>query len=325
MKIIYKWAVALSCILLWTSCNDEWKDEQYEQYISFVNCGVNKVYLKYNAEGGNKTYSIPIQLSGSTKVGKDVNVTVALDTDTLATYNDETYRLRTDLYYKELDEQHYNFKSWSTTISDGKTKGYLDVDFNFAGLDNYDKYILPLTIDESSDLRPNPVKHYRKSLMQIVLFNDYSGKYEMSSEVVEVGNEKEKLKVENRNSFVIDENTIFFFAGMVDESALDRKDYRINVKFIKQNPDDTSGVLEMWADNDAIDFKWEKAKCFFIIQEEMDAVQPYLKRRYLTMNVSYTYKDLANPAYPITYKYEGTMIMERVLNILMPEEDQIMW
>ena len=35
MKIIYNCWFALCMLLLITSCNDEWKDEQYRQYISF--------------------------------------------------------------------------------------------------------------------------------------------------------------------------------------------------------------------------------------------------------------------------------------------------
>lgn len=327
-KIACRWTFVLTCIFLLTACNNEWEDEQYIKYLSFVKCGLNKVYLKYEAGGGEKTYKIPIQVSGSQIIDKDVNVTVAVDMDTLQIYNYENFRLREDLYFKQLDAQYYNFNSMSTIIPAGTEKGYLGVNFSFLGLDNYDNYVLPLKIEPSSDLIPNPNKHYRKSLMHIILFNDYSGKYQMTSEIIEFdedGKEKnEKIKVENRNTWVVDENTIFFYAGFTDEKALDRKEYRIYAKFFIEGGE-TTGKIELSCDNPDINFEYESERCYFTIIEEMDPVQPYLMRRYIKMDVSYTYYDISNPDYPAKYKYVGPMIMERVLNILMPEEDQIIW
>lgn len=329
MKVIYKWAVALSCILLWTGCNDEWKDEQYENYLSFINPGVTKVYLKYDGVNGEKEYNIPVQVSGSTLSGKDVNVTVALDPDTVAGYNLDNFRSRTDLYYKQLEPQHYSFDKMSTVVKAGELKGFLKVNFSFLGLDNYDNYFLALKIDPSSDLQPNPRKHFKKTLMHINLFNDFSGKYNVSSELIEFdegGNERpEKIKVETRNSWVVDENTIFFYAGLVDENALDRKNYRVFVKFIPSEEGAQDGTIEFIAENPDIQFSYNPAKCSYSIAEAMDPLKPYLKRRYVTANMSYTYHDITNPDRLVKYKYEGPMIMERVLNILMPEEDQIVW
>lgn len=329
MKVIYKWAVALSCILLWTGCNDEWTDEQYENYLSFVNPGVTKVYLKYDQANGQREYEIPIQVSGSTMPGSDVNVTVALDPDTVASYNFDNFRSRTDLYYKQLEPQYYAFDKMSTIVKSGESEGFLKVNFSFLGLDTYDNYFLALTIDPSSDLLPNPRKHYKKTLMHINLFNDFSGKYNVSSELIEYnpdGSERsEKIKVETRNSWVVDENTIFFYAGFVDEQALDRKDYRVFIKFIPSEEGAQDGTIEFTPENPDIKFQYDPAKCSYSIAEAMDPLKPYLKRRYVTVNMSYTYHDITNPDYLIKYKYEGPMIMERVLNILKPEEDQIEW
>lgn len=324
MKPTYKWLTALTCLFLLGGCNDEWNDEQYEKYISFVHSGDNRVYLKYEAQGGNKTYHLPVQISGSQSNSSDVRVTIAVDPDTLVKYNFDNFRSREDLYFKELDAKHYALKSWSATIPAGSTKTSIDIDFSFLGLDNFDKHMLPLSIDASSELMPNPNKHYKKSLMQIILFNDYSGKYEVTAEMTEVNNDGhevgDKIKVESRNSWVEDENTVFFYAGFTEEQAIDRKDYRVYAKFEKRN--ELSGIVELYTDNPDMELTWVPAECFFIIQEEMDELQPYLKRRYITMNVNYTYLDISNKNFPIRYKYAGTMILERVLNILMPEEDQ---
>ena len=49
MKTIYNCWIVLSVLLLATSCNDEWTEEQYKQYISFAapinDQGVMNIYV----------------------------------------------------------------------------------------------------------------------------------------------------------------------------------------------------------------------------------------------------------------------------------------
>ena len=70
-----------------TSCNDEWKDEQYEKYISFKapldDNGVTAVYVPYsrhNDDGslmfgseGKSSYDLPVIVAGTTRTGRDIN------------------------------------------------------------------------------------------------------------------------------------------------------------------------------------------------------------------------------------------------------------
>ena len=52
MNKIYTLVTLVALIVLGTSCNDEWKDEQYEQYVSFRSPldskGVTEVYVPYS-------------------------------------------------------------------------------------------------------------------------------------------------------------------------------------------------------------------------------------------------------------------------------------
>ena len=79
------------------SCNDEWKDEQYEQYISFRaplnDQGVTPIYVPYTRKGADGTplfgngmsnYQLPVIVSGSTHNNRDLEVHVAHDPDTLS-------------------------------------------------------------------------------------------------------------------------------------------------------------------------------------------------------------------------------------------------
>jgi len=326
MKSIYTWAAALGCMLLLASCNDEWTDEQYEKYLSFVHPGETNIYLKYDAQGGKKTHRIPVQVVGSQISGHDIKVDIAIDNDTLAKFNYDNFHSREDLFVKQLAPAHYKFNEMSAVIPGGDVRGYVDVEFSLEGLDTYDRHILPLAISSSSDLVPNPNKHFGKSLITINPFNDYSGQYMLTSEFIEYddnGNERpEKIKVEYRTGKVVDESTIFFFVGMVDETALNRREFIVYAKFIPRDDNPNKGEVELYTENPDLDLQVQN--CHFDISEEMDGRLPYLKRRYVVIDVDYTFWDRSSD-FPAKFKYKGNMIMQRSLNILMPEEDQIMW
>ena len=59
----------------------------------------------------------------------------------------------------------------------------------------------------------------------------------------------------------------------------------------------------------------------------MDDLLPYLKHKYITIELSYSYDDVTSvPGTPISYEAKGTMIMERKINTQIPDEDQaIQW
>src|SRR5690349_19398843 len=96
------------------ACNKEWKDELYKKEVSFVKSGVVKVNAMYKSQGGVVTIKVPVILSGSTGNPDDIQVTIELDKDTLADLNFDRFRLRSDLYFRELPKENYTFKSMTT-------------------------------------------------------------------------------------------------------------------------------------------------------------------------------------------------------------------
>ena len=90
MKGIYTLLFSLIALVMFSACNDEWKEEQFEHYISFkapINSnGVTRINLSYS-ETGKTTYRLPILVSGSTKNDRDITVKIGIDTDTLRTLN----------------------------------------------------------------------------------------------------------------------------------------------------------------------------------------------------------------------------------------------
>ena len=313
--------IAFIVIQTFFACNDEWKDEQYEKYVSFVRSGFVNIYLNYDSENGVVKYKIPVEVSGSTVNDRDVQVTIAIDPDTLAIMNKERYYNREDLFFRLLDPQYYTFQSMQTTIPAGQDVAYIEVDFKINDLDLVDKYVLPLNIVETSAYMPSPKKWYRRSLMRIVPFNDYSGTYSATGgTITEDGNNPTTM--DTREMRVVDENTVFFYAGLTEEEARNRALYKVRAKFNPETEDSSRGAITLTADDEAIGFSFRPDSCYYTVQNRMDELQPYLQIKTITLFLNYTYDDVTNPNYTVTYKFDGSYVLERRRNTQIPEEDQ---
>lgn len=315
--------LSLMLLLICGSCNDEWTEEQFENYISFkapvTSEGVSDIYIRYKGE--EKTiFQQPLVVSGSTTNNQDRTVHVALDSDTLDVLNYEQFQNREDFYYKELDSKYYTIPS-TVEIKAGENTSLMEIDFTLKGIDMVEKWVLPLTIedDPSYDYVANPRKHYRKALLRIHPFNDYSGTYSGTAlKTVMEGSEGEAPIVKSEiRSYVVDENTIFFYAGNIDEDRQDRRNYKVYATF------HDTGAVTFYADNPDMQFQVNK-DASYTIAEQMDEIRPYLLHRYITINnIDYQFSDYTMvPNVNINYKVSGTLILERRLNTQIPDEDQ---
>ena len=192
-----------------------------------------------------------------------------------------------------------------------------------------DKYILPLTIvdDPSYDYQSNDRLHYRKALLNVIPFNDYSGTYDAAQYRIFLKPDvKNPFTISSQRAFVVDDRTIFIYAGTRDIDYLDRKQYKVFIRFPEKGTD--SKLLEVWSDNPEIELKLdEKKACTFTMNEEMDELKPYLKKIYITLYLYYSFKDYTTvPGTKLEYVVEGSLAMQRNLNTLIPDEDQqIQW
>lgn len=311
----------LSLSILVSSCNDEWTDEQFENLVSFKapieREGISNIYVRYKGNEAT-TFQLPLIVSGSTTNSKNITVNVSVDSDTLSVLNYQQFQNREDYYFRELDPKYFSIPS-TVKINAGENIGLMPIDFTLDGIDMVDKWVLPLTIDESNSYTANPRKHYRKALLRINPFNDYSGTYSGTAlKTVMEGYENESPIVKSEiKTYVVDENTIFFYAGNIDEDRQDRENYKIYAKF-----DDNGGVV-LSADNPDLNLQVNK-DASYKINEQMDEVRPYLLRRYLTINnIDYQFSDYTLvPNVSLTYKVTGSLILERRLNTQIPDEDQ---
>lgn len=318
--------IMLVMVQTFISCNDEWNSEQYVKYISFVNSGYTDTHLNANAPGGVVHYTIPVEVSGSTINDHDITVTVEVDPDTLLQYNLATYFTRKDLYCLQLDEQYYSFPNGTTmVIPAGKDAGTLNIDFKIANLDLVNQYILPLKISATSDYIPSPKKDYKKTLMHIIPFNNFSGTYSAGAAPVTSAGIAVPVNVASREMRYVNDSTVFFYAGLCDENARDRANYKIYAHF---NADNT---ITFTANNPNIQFTpilqstsfgVTSPRCVWTVKEEMDALQPYLLIRTITMDILYTYYDISNSGYQVKYTVDGYYTLERRKNTQIPDENQ---
>lgn len=310
-------------VFVFSSCNDEWEEEQYENFIAFKaplnNDGVSDIFVRYKGDQPS-LFQQALVVSGSLDNGSDVLVNVALDPDTLQTLNYERFQNREDFYYKSLKSEYFNFGPNVKFVS-GENTALLDIDFTFSDIDMSDKWVLPLTVleDPNGRYRPHPRKHYKKALLRINPFNDYSGSYSGTAmKIVMEGYEDETPIVKDQVvGYVVNENEVFFYAGTIDETRQDRKNYKVFASFQED------GEVKLRSDNPEIDFVVNQ-KASYTISEQMDAVRPYLLRRYLTIkNIDYEFTDYTMvPNIELRYKVSGSLVLERRINTQIPDEDQ---
>ncbi|MDR1743114.1 MAG: DUF4973 domain-containing protein [Dysgonamonadaceae bacterium] len=338
MKKIYTSIVlALMAMLICTSCNDEWTEEQFEHYIAFSSPldskGVTVLYVPYSRKDsdgnfrigeGRSNYELPMIVSGSTTNEQKITVHVAHDPDTLNVLNVERYQSRTDLFYQDMGQGSYVSFPETTVIESGEDVGLLDISFDFRGIDMSKKWVLPLTIvdNPSYNYQSNPRKNYAKALLRVMPFNSYSGNYSGTALLNYIkGDEGNGAILANTiTGYVVDENTIFFYAGTINEDRTDRANYKIYAEF---SGGTTGGVIRFYADNANLAFVNNKEASYRII-EEMDAVRPYLMRRYIIINnIDYEYTDYTSvPGSSIVYSVKGSLTLERDINTQIPDEDQ---
>ena len=229
-------ATLFIALLSFSACNDEWKDELYVHMVSLkapINDGeVSSIYVRYKPNG-EVIYNLPVLVSGSTPLDKDLDVRIAVDPDTLNAMNEANFHeLRKDLWYNLLPQENYEFPSATCHIPAGSRKELFPIKFKFSEMNLSKEWVLPLTIEEDPSYITNKRKGWRKALLHVLPFNDYSGNYSATAmNIYFADSSNDPLVVDNRRAHVVDENTVFFYAGTKEDNAIDRETYKINVKF----------------------------------------------------------------------------------------------
>jgi hypothetical protein len=345
-NISFYLAILFGVLVGLSGCNDEWEDELYTRMVS-LKAPINRddvsvIYLRYKPDNEVTTFKLPVIVSGSQTNNKDYTVRIGVDSDTLSFLNFDKYTDRSDLYYKQLPESFYELPSQTCHVPAGSNVAHFDINFKFSGLDLVEKWVLPMTILPDPSYSLNTYKGRQKALLWIMPFNDYSGTYNAGSMYVYFGdNDTKYMTASTRETRVVDENTIFFYAGITEELAENRGEFKIKCEFLE--PDEVtevtdsktgestglyvkSGKLVLSAENPALEFEMIGEPAYEI-KEEFDIDRPHIVKRFFTLTMEYRYKDSVsseNMVFP--YRCKGTMLMQRNVSTLVPDEDQaIFW
>lgn len=332
MKQIFKLVIMLVVAVGFASCNNEWENEQFAQYVSFKSVpntlGVTDTYVRYKT-AGEVTYELPIIISGSTNNKTDRVVKVAIDPDTLADLNVRKFGGRQELYFEELPSRYYSFPS-EVTIPAGQSQGVLPITFKLQGLDQSVKWVLPITIvdEPGTNYKANPRQYYRKAILRINPFNDFSGTYSGSQLMSVLSDDpSQKANRSDQRCYVVNDSTVFFYAGLRDIDYLDRRNYKVFFHFTKERYRMQKYYVDIYAENPELNFKVNGRACYSVVKE-MDATKTYLQHTYITIeNIDYEFTDYTTiPTYPLRYHITGSLTLQRDLNTLIPDQDQgIQW
>ena len=343
MKKVYILLSMLAALVFCSSCNDEWKDEQYEHSISFKaplsNLGVSPIYIPYYTNQ-SVPYQLPLIVSGSTTNDKNITVHVAVDSDTLKAFNAINFQNRVDHYYHELSNEHFSMPS-TVEIKAGQDVSLMQIDFSLKGIDLVNKWLLPLTIeeDESYGYTAHQRKHYRKALLHVIPFNEYSETYSGTAlSFYSKGYENlAPIVKQNIQTYTVDENTIFFYAGNIDVNRADRGLYKIYAKFNRLSPDNLEeeivlssdefqdvefGEVEFYTEN--ADIELVKNTATYKVTKKKDDVRPYLVLRQVVISdINYEFVDYTDvEGEKFGYIVKGSLIQQRKINTQIPDKDQ---
>jgi hypothetical protein len=149
------------------------------------------------------------------------------------------------------------------------------------------------------------------------------------------------MTANKREALVVDENTVFFYAGITEELAENRGVYKVKCTFLEPSEINEitdgktgektglftkKGRLVLSADNPNIKFQ-VIGEPYYEITEEKDIDRPHMIKRFYTLTMEYKYEDNTSSSKMVfPYRCKGTMLMQRNINTLVPDEDQaILW
>ena len=287
--------------------------------------GVTAVYLKFRTPDeiiakGPVTYQLPLVVSSSAPYSRDLNVNIELDLDSLEKLNIKNIGVnRSDIWWKAVPEDAVEYPT-QVTIPAGKSEILIDIEFDFSKLDLVNRYILPLKVVDS--------KTNNTALLHVNPFNDYSGSYSAATMLGYVADENGQfssnmlsqtpITINNKTLYVVDEDTAFFYPGIIDHTYKHRADYKVYVHF------GNGGALTFEANNPDIDFQ-VVGTALYEQAERYNNNKPYILYKYVIMQVTYDFTDNTGIV-PTRYRFKGAMTLQRAINTQIADENQaIQW
>lgn len=316
MKYLHTALLLLTSWLI-VSCNDELEEELFHKFSYITHSGWQDYKLEVNDDN---TAILPIYfgVNGTSGNEQNIQISIGLDTDTLAAYNKEKYKNQENLYYQLLPEGTYSFDAESYTIPKGDLKAgaYITLDLNkikeIGSL--YNDYVLPLQILSSVGEPMGPSK-YTKVLAHIQFENDFSGSY-TGKGVVTQKNTSYTTEVTSTELFAINNTTCYMFVG--EKTRTNTEDYLHYVIELTKDPVTEQLSVRAGDHTDGLNFVIKSA----IIERKYN--MNYNDNRYYTevttIKIQYEYTDSTNPVDKLEMSFDGSFSMSRdVLRVEYPD------
>lgn len=291
------------CILLagmLTGCN-ALPDEQFEKYAIIVKNGYHEWELPYHGEEEMTAY-VSVALSGTSILKEEVVAELAVTPANLDEYNFDKFRYDEKSYYVLLPEDCYELESNKVTVPAGAEYGLLPIKFKVDRMNKYRNYILPLEIVSASQYNIGK-NNYNKALVNVVLKNDFSGKYSRTLELK--SSEGDLLITGEQMLRTTTPNACYFTAGYLDKES-ERDYYHINMVV---NSDSTLTLSAVNADIELEYAEPNKEKDNETNIVEIKALGKDSKSMKFFLN--YSYMDKSNPeTVPVRRYIKGFLLRE---------------
>jgi len=300
-KILFICVSALTLILTY-SCNDGLSDELFEKTVLLTKNGWSDQNLTIPDSG---IIEVPLVLSvnGTTSNDKVVTVGVAFDPDTLYDFNFEKYRAQTALYYTQVPTDAVAFTDTTLVIPAGENSVVSKLFFDFNKVtDKYADYVIPVSI-KSTSAYSIAGGRYGKALLHVKLKNSFSGDYSgdlivyrtlpdstgMSN--VLTNDVSNAMTVSRKSFYAISSNKCYFFAGSIDRTGDNRRNYIVNMSVLKNAAGGDSIALD--SPNPDLGLIQEPGAKMEISSVPFDNDNRY-KTVTTTITLSYLFRDLTS-------------------------------
>lgn len=303
---------ALASLALLASCENQLPEEMFVKKVLINQNGFRTYEFDYTERSQTDT-TISVAVSGTSELTKDIRVSLAVNSDTLAGYNWERFRNEESLYFKLLPDDCYDFNGEDIIIKAGDEYTDVPITFYLDRISKDESYVLPISVVSVSDYQIGEPQ-YSTVLINVVLSNEHSGAYTLSGTLREVApNITFDVKM-TRTMRAENKNTISFFAGNVSETNPDREKYRILAEVLADSTLVLSAAHPEFIDlrPDNPNLGKDDPKNRIIVERTMDPQNHRKQTTVTTFYLQYYFTDKTNPEDPYELRWKGAASMAKV-------------
>jgi hypothetical protein len=303
---------ALLILFTTTSCSDDLNYELFTKYTYLLKNGWQGDIAMNLTEQNTVNVNVAFGVNGTTSNNKDVNVTLAVDPDTLRDYNFDKNKNDSAAYYTILPADCYQFDKTSYTIPAGQLNAAATVTVDMTKLANnysiYDQYVLPIKIASSDGEVVGPSK-YSRALYLINLVNSWSGAYSGTGTLKaiykkKIGSRYQDItytgEVSGKRLYAVSNKECYMYAGSYERNT------KHHAEFVVRMTMNADSTITMTSPVDAD--KFQPISAYYTFKFTQNSTDSRKLNRMTVLYTHYKYIDTyTDPDITEPYEYEGTL------------------